>query len=193
MLTVDSQRGFTLLGLLFLIAGMGVAMAGLGTLWHTAAQREKEKELLFAGDQYRLAITSFWRASPKGQERLPKSFAELLSDARFPNKRHLRRLYPDPMTGSAEWGVVKGEDGGIVGVYSLSEAAPMKEANFPTQYAGFEGKPSYREWVFQINNGNGKGGGDNVEPSVSAPAIKNAIDPAGNVQPAQSASVNPDS
>jgi type II secretory pathway pseudopilin PulG len=51
-----TQRGFTLLGLLFLLAGMGVAMAALGTMWHTASQRDKERDLLFVGDQYRQAI-----------------------------------------------------------------------------------------------------------------------------------------
>jgi len=32
---------------------MGVALAALGTMWHTASQREKERDLLFVGDQYR--------------------------------------------------------------------------------------------------------------------------------------------
>lgn len=148
------QRGFTLLGLLFLVAGMGAAMAALGTMWHTAAQREKEKELLFAGDQYRRAIASFWQTSPKGLERLPKNFGELLRDPRFPHAvRHLRRVYPDPMSGSTEWGLVMEADGGIAGVYSLSGAIPFKEANFPAAYAAFEGKKRYGEWVFRFNGG----------------------------------------
>lgn len=150
--TANCQKGFTLLGLLFLIAGMGVAMAAVGTLWHTAAQREKEKELLFAGDEYRRAITSFWQASPKGQERLPKSVAELLADPRFLHTvRHLRRPYRDPMTGSAEWGLVKGPDGGIAGVYSLSDGKPFKEANFPPPYGEFKGLPNYRAWIFMFS------------------------------------------
>ena len=143
------QQGFALLWLLFLVAGLGVGMAAIGTVWHTTAQREKEAELLFAGDQYRRAIDSFLKASPKGQERLPKSFDELLLDPRFPNTvRHLRRLYADPVTGTSEWGQVKTPEGGIAGVFSLSTAAPLKQGGFSPAYAAFSGAAEYRGWVF---------------------------------------------
>ena len=143
------ERGFTLVGLLFLVAGLGVAMSVLGTVWHTVAQREKEKELLFIGEEYRHAIAGFWRASPSGQQRLPREFAELLLDPRFPNTvRHLRRLYVDPMTGGTDWGVVKDEAGGITGVYSLSERKPLKQAGFPRSQTAFEQAESYQQWLF---------------------------------------------
>ena len=148
------QGGFTLLGLLFLVAGLGVAMAALGTMWHTAVQRERERDLLFVGDQYRQAIESFWRIPlPVGTpRRLPKNFSELLSDPRFPNAvRHLRRRYRDPMTGSTEWGLVKEPDGGISGVYSLSTEKPFKQVGFPAADAHFEGAQSYRDWVFRFD------------------------------------------
>lgn len=148
------QRGFTLLGLLFLVAGLGVAMAALGTVWHTAGQREKERDLLFVGEQYRRAIESFWTTPlPVGTpRRLPKDFAELLLDPRFPDTvRHLRRAYHDPMTGSTEWGLLKGPDGGIAGVYSLSEGEPFKRANFPVAYGQFGEAQTYRDWVFRFD------------------------------------------
>ena len=148
------QGGFTLLGLLFLVAGLGVGMAALGTMWHSAVQREKERDLLFAGDQYSQAIESFWSVPlPVGTpRRLPKNFAELLADPRFPDTvRHLRRVYRDPMTGSDEWGLLKGPDGGIAGVYSLSGGAPFKRANFPSAYAAFAEAQSYRDWVFRFD------------------------------------------
>lgn len=148
------QGGFTLLGLLFLVAGLGVGMAALGTMWHSAVQREKERDLLFAGDQYSQAIESFWSVPlPVGTpRRLPKNFAELLADPRFPDTvRHLRRVYRDPMTGSDEWGLLKGPDGGIAGVYSLSEGTPFKRANFPSAYAPFAEAQTYRDWVFRFD------------------------------------------
>jgi len=148
------EDGFTLLGLLFLVAGLGVAMAALGTVWHTVAQREKERDLLFAGDQYRHAVESFWNVPlPAGSpRRLPKNFAELLLDPRFPQPvRHLRRLYRDPMTGGDEWGLLKGPDGGIAGIYSLSDGKPFKRANFPPAYASFDEAQSYRDWVFRFD------------------------------------------
>jgi type II secretory pathway pseudopilin PulG len=169
------QRGFTLLGLLFLVAGLGVAMAALGTVWHTAAQREKERDLLFAGDQYRRAVESFWNVPlPAGTpRRLPKNFAELLLDPRFPQPvRHLRRLYRDPMTGGAEWGLLKGPDGGIAGVVSLSDGTPFKHANFPSAYARFAGAQSYRDWVFQFEAD--KAGPEAAQGAKLAPAGKDA-------------------
>jgi len=148
------QKGFSFLGLLFLLAGLGVALAALGTVWHTAAQREKERDLLFIGDQYRRAIASFWeKPLPVGTvRRLPKDFAELLRDPRFPNTvRHLRRIYRDPMTGDAEWGLVKETDGGISGVYSLSTGTPFRRANFPSDYVHFQEAQSYSEWIFRFD------------------------------------------
>ena len=150
----SGERGFSLLGLLFMVAGLGVAMAALGTMWHTAAQREKERDLLFVGNQYRQAIESFWKTPvPVGTvRRLPKNFDELLTDARFPTTvRHLRRIYRDPMTRDAEWGLEKDADGGIYGVYSRSGDKPFKRAGFPAVYAHFEEAESYRDWTFRFD------------------------------------------
>lgn len=145
------QTGFTLLGVLFMVAGLGVGMAALGTLWHTASQREREVELLFVGNQYRQAIERFWNKSP-GVKRLPKNIDELLTDPRFPNTvRHLRRLYRDPMTGGSEWGLVEEPTGGISGVYSLSEDRPFKLAGFAASDAAFGNAASYRDWVFRFD------------------------------------------
>ena len=62
--------------------------------------------------------------------------------------RYLRRLYLDPLTGKAEWGIVKAPDAGIAGVHSLSEEAPLKRAGFRVRDAAFEGKLKYSEWRF---------------------------------------------
>jgi type II secretory pathway pseudopilin PulG len=172
-----AQAGFTLLGLLFLVAGLGVAMAALGTVWNTAAQREKERDLLFVGDQYRRAVESFWQMPlPVGTpRRLPQDVGELLKDPRFPNTvRHLRRAWRDPMTGQAEWGLLEEPDGGISGVYSLSEAKPFKSGNFPPEYAQFKDAKSYRDWVFRFDvekalREAGRGGEGTPPPAANAP------------------------
>lgn len=147
------QAGFTLLGLLFLVAGLGVALAAVGTVWETAARREKEVELLFIGDQYRRALESYYRASPEQAKRFPSSLTDLLSDNRFPNTvRHLRRLYRDPMNNGDEWGEIReGEE--IVGVYSLAAGIPFKQAGFPKSYDDFDEKESYQEWIFLARRG----------------------------------------
>lgn len=141
-------RGFTYFGVLFLVMLMGMALAGTGTLWSTVLQRERERELLWVGTQYAQALRSYYRSSP-GQAQYPLELHELLEDPRFPNvRRHLRRLYADPMTHGDEWGLVRSFEGRIVGVYSLASGQPLKQAHFPAQWAEFEGMGSYADWRF---------------------------------------------
>ena len=65
---------------------------------------------------------------------------------------YLRKVYPDPMTGSTEWGLIPAPGGqGIMGVYSLSEAAPIKTGNFSMAYEVFHGSSRYSEWQFFYN------------------------------------------
>jgi type II secretory pathway pseudopilin PulG len=149
------ERGFTYLGILFAVAVLGVAVAATGQLWHFAQQRETERELLFIGQQFRQAIGQYYSHTPEYSQapgpvkRYPVTLEALLRDPRFPNMvRHLRKLYVDPMTGRAEWGTVMAPDGGIMGVYSLSEDAPIKVANFRDADRQLEGKTKYSEWKF---------------------------------------------
>jgi type II secretory pathway pseudopilin PulG len=141
--------GLMLIGLLILMFFTSVlALAGM-EVWATARQREREAELLFVGEQYRQAIRHYYFTSAAGQARdLPARLEDLLADNRFPVQvQHLRRLYPDPITGSTEWGLVKRGDR-IVGVHSLSENRPIKQAGFARGQANFEGRSAYKEWVF---------------------------------------------
>ncbi len=140
--------GFTYLGVLFLVALVGAGLVSVAEVWHTLAQHDKETELLFIGNQFRSAIERYYGASP-GAAQYPKSLEDLLEDKRFPNvRRHLRRIYVDPMTGKSEWGLTQLEGVGIVGVHSLSDAVPLKQANFAARDAAFVGAKTYRDWVF---------------------------------------------
>lgn len=144
-----TQRGLTYLALLFVIAIMGATLALGGTVWHTAQQREKERELLFVGAQFRQAIVAYYHASPGGVNRYPRQLADLVKDPRFPGvRRHLRRIYTDPMTGKASWGVVRSFDGGVIGVHSLSEQAPIRRHFSGEPYREFTGKARYADWKF---------------------------------------------
>lgn len=142
-------QGFTYIGVLILVVIMGVALAAAGEAWFTAQKREKEQELLFVGNQFRLAIDQYSAQPPGLGRRYPLSLEELLQDPRQPGiRRYLRKIYPDPMTGKAEWGLITGPNGEIFGVHSLSEAEPLKKANFLLAEKGFEGRTKYSEWVF---------------------------------------------
>ena len=175
-------RGFTLLGLLFLVAGLGVATAAIGVAWQMAGQREKERELLFVGQEFRQALESYRSMGSSGGRRLPDSLETLVSDKRFPfTVRHLRRIYRDPMTGKAEWGLERDPGGGIVGVYSLSEGEPLQRANFPEYLEGFAEAKNYREWIFRPPTPPDAGPGQNTTPAASSPKPASpSSPPAGN-------------
>jgi type II secretory pathway pseudopilin PulG len=145
----SGQRGFVLLALLVALALLAVGLVSAVDVWRMSRQRDREKELLFVGDQYRQAIQRYYSAAPRGGQRgYPTSLEVLLEDDRFPTPvHHLRRAYPDPITGKAEWGLLKAGDR-IVGVYSLSEATPIKQAGFSPGHQAFKDAASYKDWVF---------------------------------------------
>jgi type II secretory pathway pseudopilin PulG len=143
------QQGFTYLALLLVVAAAGALLAATGEIASHSAQREKEADLLFAGDQYRAAIRSYYEGSPGGAKIYPRKLEDLLKDSRVPaTLRHLRRLYADPVTGSAQWGLVEAPQGGIMGVYSLSEEAPIKTGGFSKANEAFADSVKYSDWKF---------------------------------------------
>ena len=138
--------GFTYLTVLFIVALMGIGLALAGTVWHTMALREREAELLHVGNEYRKAIERYYLSGPR---QYPRELPALLKDPRQPGTvRYLRKLYPDPVSGKDEWGLVKAPDGGIAGVYSTSEAKPLKSGGFAVRDKEFEGEEKYSDWQF---------------------------------------------
>lgn len=134
---------------MLIVVLIGLGLGAAGTLWHTESQRLKENELLFIGEQYRKAIQNYYNAGPARQ--FPKSLNDLLLDARLPLTRHLRKLYPDPMTGNKEWGLIADPDGhGISGVYSLAPGVPIKQQGFDARQKEFENAQSYSAWRFNV-------------------------------------------
>jgi type II secretory pathway pseudopilin PulG len=144
-----TPHGFTYVGLLIFIALIGIALAGTGMIWHTETLRAKESELLFVGHQYRGAIARYYESTPGVPKKYPRTIEDLLKDNRFPGaKRYLRKVYVDPMTGKADWGIVTSADGGVMGVYSLFERDALKTGNFSVADQEFEGKARYSDWKF---------------------------------------------
>lgn len=144
-----SAGGFTYIGVLVLVALMGLALAAAGQTWHTMQRREKEQELLFIGNQFRLALTGY-AVNTHGQAGIaPLRLKDLLKDPRTPGvQRYLRKIYRDPMTGTTDWGLVTGPNGEIYGVHSLSDEEPLKKSGFGALDKEFEGKMKYSDWVF---------------------------------------------
>lgn len=143
------MAGFTYMGLLFFIAIMSITLAMAATLWSFAQQREKERELLFVGHQFRRAIGLYYERTPGTVKRYPASLEDLLQDNRYVNTQHyLRRIYTDPITQRQDWGLVPAPDGGIMGVYSKSSDASIKTGNFAEEDRLLEGAKRYVEWKF---------------------------------------------
>ena len=121
------QRGFTYVGLLIAVA---VIAAGSATVLGARANlqlRDNEAELLAIGREFRQALQAYAEATPVGQPTAPKELAELLRDPRYPGvRRHLRRIYPDPLTGRNDWGIERSPDGRISGIHSLSPTPTLR-------------------------------------------------------------------
>jgi type II secretory pathway pseudopilin PulG len=85
------QRGYAMVVLIVGLSIMAVMMTAAMPVWKQMAQREKEAELVFRGEQYARAIGLFQRKNGPGT--LPPSF-DLLVEQRF-----LRKKFKDPITG----------------------------------------------------------------------------------------------
>lgn len=155
--------GFVYLGVMMIVMVMGIVLAIVGETWQMVLQREKEQELLFVGNQFRRALTLYAEHTPAQARRYPSSLEDLLKDPRLAaTQRYLRNIYLDPITGDVKWGLIRGPDGEIFGVHSLSEEEPVKKSNFRLADRNFEGKAKYSDWVFMYTPGK------NYAPSIQS-------------------------
>jgi type II secretory pathway pseudopilin PulG len=86
------QNGYAMAALLVAMSIMAIMMTVAMPVWKQIAQREKEEELVFRGEQYARAIGLFQR---KFANAAPPSF-DVLVEQRF-----LRKKYKDPITNDA--------------------------------------------------------------------------------------------
>jgi type II secretory pathway pseudopilin PulG len=147
------QQGFTYLSLVILLAIIGLVGAAALKVDALLARAAAEEELLEIGAAYSAALDSYAAATPQGKPTQPPTLQDLLKDTRFPTiRRHLRKVFVDPISGKAEWGITYlGDKVGVIGIYSLSQAQPLKLANFDERFQNFENKQHYAEWKFTAN------------------------------------------
>ena len=205
LIRTGKQRGFTYLSVVILVAIIGLVGAATLRLGVTMQRAAAEEELLRIGAEFSDALQSYAAATPAGQPTFPPSLNELLKDPRFPQvRRHLRRIYVDPMTGKPEWGLVRAginkpgtpgavpgamptgapptssmsaQEGGIIGIYSLSSAEPIKIGNFPQRFVSFEGKAHVSDWKFTAET--------SLAPVTTAVKPQAPAAPANPLQPQQ--------
>lgn len=172
------QHGFTYLGLIILVAIIGLVGAAGAKFGAILQRRAAEQALLDIGAQFSDALRSYADATPAGQPTQPPSLKELLKDPRFPViHRHLRKLFVDPVTGKAEWGVVYvANQVGVLSVYSLSNAKPIKQGNFDARFPDFDGKAHLSDWRFSTA-GQGALQAAPLPPVSTPPATPPAANP----------------
>lgn len=164
--------GFSYLWVLLLVALMGVGLTVAAEVHSVASQRDKERELIAIGRQFSTAIGRYYESGANRE--FPMSLDDLLRDERVPGvRRHLRKIFVDPMTGKAEWGLVR-FDGRIVGVHSLSKKKPIKQDGFEPADADLQKKSSYSEWVFsyRVDAAPAQPGGA-AQPGPASPSAGN--------------------
>ncbi|MFA9217348.1 MAG: hypothetical protein ACEQSK_09605 [Sphingomonadaceae bacterium] len=140
------------MSLIVLVAIIGLVTASTLKLGALLQRARAEQELLRIGAEFSDALQSYADVTPAGKPAQPATLQDLLRDPRFPTvRRHLRKIYVDPMTGNAEWGIVYLADKvGVVGIYSLSDAKPIKIGNFPARYKAFDGRQHISDWKFTM-------------------------------------------
>ena len=134
------QNGFTILAVLAAMFLSALAANAVITNVSQQNMREREAQLLQVGYLYRQAIKDYYEKSPGSEKQWPKTLKDLTYDTRFVDvRRHLREVYPDPISRSEDWGMITIEAGGragISGLYSKSLAIPINTA--AVSFADFE-------------------------------------------------------
>ncbi len=120
-------RGFTYLGVLLAVAVLGIGLTAASQVWVTMARRERMVQLRWVVEQYAQAIESYHDASPGSAKTYPGSLADLLEDKRYVTlRRHLRRVYVNPLTGKGDWELLGAPGGGIGGVRAPPDYRQMQ-------------------------------------------------------------------
>lgn len=146
---VHAQTGFTLLAVLMAMLLLALVTQRVVSVVSHQVQREREAELLRVGAELAQAIGAYYERTPGTVKTWPPSLEVLIDDKRFVTlERHLRRVYPDPITRSDDWGIVPAPGGGIAGVYSKSDARPIQAAGYELADWGLGPATRYSEWKF---------------------------------------------
>lgn len=203
------QGGYTYLVLMVLLAVMALGAALTLEVVQTRVAREREARLLAVGHEFEQAFSTYFRLTPVGQSPYPRRLEDLLRDPRYPGvRRHLRRIYADPLDAQRAWGLVAAPGGGIMGVYSLAPGKPLREDPGPLSLpilpiGGIEGSTpfstpftqpampatlramppiaitSYAQWRF------------GYDPQVELARRQNALAPPTSTLPTPSSSLSP--
>jgi hypothetical protein len=143
-----NEQGVTYLMLMFAIVLIGIATTAAAKQWKAIVQREREADLLAKGIEIQNALALYSATIKAGRVIPGEVYPQTLADLTRLPKPFLRKVYLDPME-SGEWEYLRAPTGGIMGVRSKSRARPFRQKDFPLTVRHFEGRATYRDWVFQ--------------------------------------------
>lgn len=95
----ESEEGFILLAVLFLVALILIALAVAAPTVAKSIQRDKEVELVHRGEEYKRAVKLYYKKFGA----YPTSIDQLVNTN---NIRFLRKRYKDPITGKDDWRLI---------------------------------------------------------------------------------------
>ena len=108
-----SEGGYTLVALLAMMTVLALFAMAVAPSLQQQAQREREQEAIFRGEQVADAISAFYRnrsgnGRPPGDQALPRSMEDLLDGIPIPGGSKKRQILRpsaarDPMTPDGEW------------------------------------------------------------------------------------------
>lgn len=141
--------GFTYVWVLMALLLLSLGLSAVGPAWAERSRREREAELLRIGALYAEAIRRYHDQSPGTLKQFPPTLQALLLDERFLGvRRHLRRLYGDPMNAYRPWQLLRAPDGGIRGVYSAGTDMPFITGAVRLDSLTLPPARRYSDWVF---------------------------------------------
>ncbi|HXH51157.1 MAG TPA: hypothetical protein VNM47_17595 [Terriglobia bacterium] len=151
----SSEAGYILLIVMMMATLLLISLAASLPSIYVEGQRDKEKELIFRGEQYARAIILFHEQF----KRYPTSVKELLHTN---NMSFLRKAYPDPMTRNGKWRFIHATATGVV-LDSKILAPPGKQQNKPlganSSGAGSQPEPAARQTNPEAAQGGSQQGG----------------------------------
>ena len=152
------NRGFLYIMAIFAVLCLSIGLLTAIQPLATQMEREREEELIFRGDQYRLALDLYSRKKPGAA---PKDFKELVQE------RCLRRLYKEPFSEDGVWDIVtydpvqkEGKKSYLVFSYdkwlTVKDRYPMVGVASPVKRKSFriyKGREKSHEWLFALGIG----------------------------------------
>ena len=118
-----NQEGFLLLGVLFMVLLITIALAIAAPKIAESIRRDKEEETIHRGKQYARAIHMYYAK----YNRYPNSIDQLM---KTDNVRFLRKRYLDPMTGKDDWRIIHLGEATVPAMGLFGQQVPAAERHY---------------------------------------------------------------